>query len=215
MTPSPVRVCLLARSTVLEFDSAETVTLPVGLRDLTEDVLRHEPPTPSELERAIDVVEDALSRSRLAHGVQGELVTAEAVLLSLPGLDVPGVSLTRHDVESLFQGLASRALGMPASAVGSAHGRKPPPRSSSFASACITSASIASARTSPDMASARGAHVASFRGRAPRKVNFREALRHSRRASIPVQPCAARFQVWTARPVRETANGSRDGRSLS
>lgn len=124
MTPAPVRLSLLARSTLLEFDSAETVTLPVGLRDLAEDVLRHEPPTPSELERAIDVVEDALSGSRLAHGARGELVTAEPVLLRLPGLDVPVASLARHDVESLFQGLASRALGMPASAVGSTHGRE-------------------------------------------------------------------------------------------
>lgn len=122
MTAPPVRLRLLARSTLLEFDSAETVTLPVGLRDLAEDVLRHEPPTPSELERAIDVVEDALSGSRLVQGARGELVTAEPVLLRLPGLDVPGASLTRDDVESLFQGLASRALGMPASAVGSTHG---------------------------------------------------------------------------------------------
>jgi exopolyphosphatase/pppGpp-phosphohydrolase len=118
------RLRLLARSTLLEFNDGETVTLPVGLRDLAEDVLRHEPPTPAELERAIDVVEDALAGSRLAQGSCGELVTADPFLLALPGLDEPGASLTRDDVESLFQRLASRALGMPASAAGSPHGRE-------------------------------------------------------------------------------------------
>jgi exopolyphosphatase/pppGpp-phosphohydrolase len=122
MTPPPVRLGLLARSTLLQFESAETVTLPVGLRDLAEDVLRHDPPTPSELERAIDVVEDALSGSRLEYGARGELVAADPVLLALPGLDKPDASLTRHDFEALFQSLASRALGMPGS--GSPHGRE-------------------------------------------------------------------------------------------
>lgn len=123
MTAPQARLRLQARSTLLEFDGGETVTLPVGLRDLAEDVLRHEPPTPAELERAIDVVEDALAGSRLAQGSRGELVTADPVLLALPGLDGPGTSLTRDDVESLFQRLASRALGMPASAAVSPHGR--------------------------------------------------------------------------------------------
>mmetsp|Transcript_5757 Transcript_5757/g.22355 ORF Transcript_5757/g.22355 Transcript_5757/m.22355 type:complete len:150 (+) Transcript_5757:2366-2815(+) len=124
MTSQPVRLRLLARSTLLEFDDGQTVTLPVGLRDLAEDVLRHEPPTPAELERAIDVVEDALTGSRLAQGARGELVTADSVLLALPGLGGPGTSLARDDVESMFQRLASRALGMPASAAGSPHGRE-------------------------------------------------------------------------------------------
>ncbi|MBX3637981.1 MAG: hypothetical protein KF683_21630 [Rubrivivax sp.] len=108
---------------MLEVDDGETVTLPVGLRDLAEDVLRHEPPTPAELERAIDLVEDALAGSRLAQGARGELVTADAVLLALPGLGAPGASLTRDDVEASFQRLASRSLGMPAAAAASPRGR--------------------------------------------------------------------------------------------
>jgi exopolyphosphatase/pppGpp-phosphohydrolase len=109
---------------LLEFDDGQTVTLPVGQRDLAEDVLRHELPTPAELERAIDVVEDALAGSRLAQRSRGELVTADSVLLALPGLGGPGTSLTRDDVESMFRRLASRVLGMPASAAGSPHGRE-------------------------------------------------------------------------------------------
>jgi hypothetical protein len=81
-------------------------------------------PTSAELERASDVVEDALAGSRLAQGSRGELVTADPVLLALPGLDGPSASLTRDDVETLFQRLASRALGMPVAAAGSPHGRE-------------------------------------------------------------------------------------------
>jgi phospholipase/carboxylesterase len=98
------------------------VTLPIGMVGLARDALRHDPPTPAELERAIDLVEDALMLSRLAHGARGDLVTADPVLLALPGLDGQGASLTREGVESLFQSLASRALGMPASADESLHG---------------------------------------------------------------------------------------------
>jgi exopolyphosphatase/pppGpp-phosphohydrolase len=116
MSLAPVRIHLQARSTLLEFGDAEAVTLPVGPRDLAEDVLRHEPPTPAELERAIDVVEDALTGSRLARSDRGDLVTADALLRALPGLDAPGTRRTRDAVETLFQRLASRSLGTPVAA---------------------------------------------------------------------------------------------------
>lgn len=112
MTPPPVRLRLLARSTALEFDSSERVTLPVGLRDLAEDVLRHEPPTPAELERAIDVVEDALTGSRLARAERGDLISADNLLAALV-VGTPGEHLTRDEVEAQFQRLASRSLGTP------------------------------------------------------------------------------------------------------
>jgi exopolyphosphatase/pppGpp-phosphohydrolase len=97
--------------------------LKVGARQLVEDVLRHESPTPGELERAIDLVEDALTDSRLAHANRGELVTADALLRRVPGLGVSGASLQRDAVESLFQRLASRSLGMHISAVELPEGR--------------------------------------------------------------------------------------------
>jgi exopolyphosphatase/pppGpp-phosphohydrolase len=109
----PVRLRLQARSTLLELEGAETVTTPVGLRDLAEDVLHHEPPRPAELERAIEVIEDALAASRLARAERGDLVTADALLRSVAGLDAPGLRLTRDAVEALFQRLASRSLGTP------------------------------------------------------------------------------------------------------
>ena len=115
MTSTGVLLQLLARSTRLDFGAAQTVTLPVGIDDLAEDVLRHEPPTSGELERAIDVVEDALTGSRLARADRGDLVIADGLLRAVPGLAVPGTRLTREVIEALFQRLASRSLGTPVS----------------------------------------------------------------------------------------------------
>ena len=123
MSPPPVRLRLQTQSTLLEFDSGETVTLPVGPRRLAEDVLRHDPPTPTELERAIDVIEDALTGSRLARADRGDLATTDALLRALPGLNAQGARLTRDAVEALFQGLASRSLGTPVAAAELPHGR--------------------------------------------------------------------------------------------
>jgi exopolyphosphatase/pppGpp-phosphohydrolase len=106
---------LEARNTVLKFADGDVVTLPLGVGDLARDVLRHDPPTPAELERAIDVVEDALSASRLPKASRGTLTTS-AALLALPGLGTQDAALRLDGVEALFQRLASRALGTPVSA---------------------------------------------------------------------------------------------------
>ena len=108
-----VRMHLDERSTLLYFDDGATVTLPVGVRGLAEDVLRHDPPTPVELERAIDLVEDALATARLAKADRGSLVIADALLRALPGLADPSPGLALDAVEALFQRLASRAHGTP------------------------------------------------------------------------------------------------------
>jgi exopolyphosphatase/pppGpp-phosphohydrolase len=124
MNRSPTRLHFHAEATALEFEGGHSVTLPIGPVGLARDALRHDPPTPAELERAIDLVEDALTSSRLAHGARGELVTTDPVLLAMPGLNGQGASLTRDGVEALFQRLASSALGMPASTAESLHGRE-------------------------------------------------------------------------------------------
>jgi exopolyphosphatase/pppGpp-phosphohydrolase len=115
--PAPrVRLRLQPQLTTLEFEGSRRITLPVGPRGLADAVLLHDPPTPAEVERAIDVVEDALMASRLAALDRGELVTADALVLALPGMEpTPAAGLTRDDVEVLFQRLASRALGTPVS----------------------------------------------------------------------------------------------------
>lgn len=123
MSPPPVHLRLEAQSTALEFDDGRRVTLPIGPRGLAETVLRHDPPTPAELERAIDFVEDALMGVRLAAADRGGLLIVGAPLSALPGLDARGMGLGRDAVESLFQRLASRALGTPVAAAELPHGR--------------------------------------------------------------------------------------------
>lgn len=124
MTSAPARLRLDAQFTQLEFDGAATVTLPVSARGLAQDVLRHDPPTPAELERAIDLVEDALGASRLAKAERGVLMASDAVLRLLPGLEAEGASLALAAVEALFQRLASRALGTPVAAADLPQGRE-------------------------------------------------------------------------------------------
>ncbi|GAA4402975.1 hypothetical protein [Quisquiliibacterium transsilvanicum] len=123
MSPPRAQLELQAQATVLLFDEGRTVALPVGAQGLAETVLRHDPPTSLELERAIDDIEDALSAARVARVDGGELVTADPLLLSLPGLDRPGAGLARDDVEALFGRLASRAHGMPVVGTDLPHGR--------------------------------------------------------------------------------------------
>jgi hypothetical protein len=71
---------------------------------------RSEPPTPRELEHAIDLLEDELARvPRSLHG-PGRLATADARLLGWTS----GIALcSREQVEALFQRLSSAALGDP------------------------------------------------------------------------------------------------------
>jgi exopolyphosphatase/pppGpp-phosphohydrolase len=118
-----VNLQLEERSTLLEFEDSRTVTLRVGPQGLADTVLQHDPPTPAELERAIDLVEDALTGLHNAPAGTG-LVTTDSLLLALPGLGPQGGSLTRDAVELLFQRLASRALGTPVPAAVLPHGRE-------------------------------------------------------------------------------------------
>jgi hypothetical protein len=97
---------LQSQLTVLELEGSKRITLPVGPRGLADAVLLHDPPTPAELERAIEVVEDALMASRLPQADRGALETGDSLLLALPGMQVPATGgLTRNAVEALFQGL--------------------------------------------------------------------------------------------------------------
>ena len=123
MSLPSVRLQLQEQSARLEFDDGRIVALPVGPINLASSVLRHDPPTPVELERAIDFVENALAESRLS-GIDRDLVVSDALLSVLPGLDAAGSVLARSEVEALFQKLASRSLGMPVSAGELPHGRE-------------------------------------------------------------------------------------------
>jgi len=113
MNQSSARLTLQASSTTLEFDDGQRIILNVGPDDLATSVFRHAPPTPGELEHAIDIVEEALSAAQCTHADRGDLFTTFPPLLALPGLDKPPAVLTRDAVECLFERLTSRSHGMP------------------------------------------------------------------------------------------------------
>lgn len=49
--------------------------------------------------------------ARLPRGEGGQLISTDATLRELPGLQAAGALLSRDDIEALFQQLASVALG--------------------------------------------------------------------------------------------------------
>jgi hypothetical protein len=100
-------------TTTLSFDDGVVVTLGPSPSALANACIRHDPPTAGELEHAIDVVEDALMAARPPRLDGAGLTAFEPTLRRLPGLEAEGATLSRDDVEALFQQLASMALGMP------------------------------------------------------------------------------------------------------
>ena len=103
-TPTATRLRLDAQRTVLAADPAPELVLAVGVMDLAGRLFRHDPPTPFEMEQAIDAVEDALSSSGLRQSERGDLVTSDPLLqawVSAGSLQGDGVRLTRDDVEAI------------------------------------------------------------------------------------------------------------------
>jgi hypothetical protein len=111
MSPPPTRLQLHARQTILAIGHSDPITLAVAPQGLAADFFRNEPPTPQELEKAIDAIEDALTSTRLTHAERGTLMTGSALVRAIPGLQHEADSLTRDAVEELFQRLASASVG--------------------------------------------------------------------------------------------------------
>lgn len=96
--------------------------LPIGARRTAEQLFRHDPPRPIELEAAIDAVEDQVMRVagllppasalRMTGSAAGEI---RGALLADERVN-PVVALA--EVEQLFQRLASASLGNPAARQG-------------------------------------------------------------------------------------------------
>lgn len=96
--------------------------LSIGSKRTAADFFKHTPPTFAELENAIMVVEDEVSRLRHVRATASTLFTADAAIREIALVaGVPGQSelvLTLDAVEQTFERLAALALGRPASSAG-------------------------------------------------------------------------------------------------
>jgi exopolyphosphatase/guanosine-5'-triphosphate,3'-diphosphate pyrophosphatase len=101
----------------------ERISLDIGSVRLTERVLRHDPPTPEELEAAIEVTENEIARAfrfpfagSTLVGVAGTATSLAVLAQGLKTFTIDAVTnytLTRDAVESLFMTLRE----MPAAAI--------------------------------------------------------------------------------------------------
>ncbi len=99
------------------------ISLDIGSVRLTERCFRHDPPTPSELETAIEIVENEIDRAArfpftgsTLVGVAGTATTLAILAQGLRSFDVRAVTnfhLTREATEELFRRLRS----MPSAAI--------------------------------------------------------------------------------------------------
>lgn len=110
-TPHATEIHVEDDRTMLSDGAAPEVVVSVGACGLAEQLLRHDPPTPDSIERAIDRVEDALAATGLKHAARGDLLTRDPQLHALLGLRAAGAHVTRDEVELQFQRLASASLG--------------------------------------------------------------------------------------------------------
>jgi exopolyphosphatase/pppGpp-phosphohydrolase len=120
----PTRLHLGERHTTLARGTDAGVTLAIGPQRVAEEFFSHELPTPQELERAIDAVEDEMMRVRSMHAEGGELITADATLRLFAIAEASVPMLTIDAVERLFQRLASASLGDPSALRGLPSGRE-------------------------------------------------------------------------------------------
>ena len=92
--------------------NAADLTLPIGTATLR---LHGDPPTPLQIEHAIESVEDVVMNVRAHLGAVARLATRDAALHALARhADAAGGWLGIDAVEQLFSRLAARAAGRPA-----------------------------------------------------------------------------------------------------
>jgi len=113
MDTATTRLQLDPQRTTLTIQSAAGGVVEIGYRSVRERFFKHDPPTPGELEAAIDAIEDALMASSALRVQGGTLVIDDEVRRRLPGLLTDSPATTLEDVEARFQRLASASLGHP------------------------------------------------------------------------------------------------------
>lgn len=98
------------------------LVLAIGSKKTVADFFKHTPPTPGELENAIMVIEDELTRLRTITSAASTLFTAGAdfreIALAAGVPDQPEMILALDAVEQTFDRLAALTLGRPAASAG-------------------------------------------------------------------------------------------------
>jgi len=126
-TTAPARLTWGTATTTLSWpghpDAPPPVVLPLGVQSLAAACFSPPRPHPVELERAIDLVENALDGLGPLRSTHSALITTDAALQALAQAHGhPGAAgtwtLSREQVETLFQRLASASLGHPTAAAG-------------------------------------------------------------------------------------------------
>ncbi len=106
-------------------EQTNSLVLDLGSASTAQRFFRGDLPTPLELERAIDHVEDELMRAVAWTAGRSTLVTDHPLVRALAQADgAAGAVLTRDVVEALFQRLASGALGDPSALRGLPAGKE-------------------------------------------------------------------------------------------
>lgn len=98
------------------------IVLAIGSTKTADDFFQHTPPTPGELETAIMVVEDEVTRARSMAAGNSTLLTADTAIREIAQIagvtDGSELILSLEAVEGLFDLLAALSLGRPASSAG-------------------------------------------------------------------------------------------------
>jgi hypothetical protein len=96
----------------------EAAKLALGWVATPQACFFHDPPTPAELERAIDVVEEEVMRTRVARPSEPSLRASGDALRDVANAAGGADRLSLDTVEQMFQRIASVSLGDPSAGRG-------------------------------------------------------------------------------------------------
>lgn len=99
-------------------EPSSVLVLPIGYEKTGSDFFHHTPPTPEEVENAINLVEDEVTRVAKVTGPGSTLHTADASIREIARLagvsDQPVMTLSRDEMERFFSRFAAVSMGRPA-----------------------------------------------------------------------------------------------------
>ncbi|MBT9508572.1 hypothetical protein [Rhodoferax sp.] len=112
------RTCVAAG---MGIEPDQVLVLDIGFRRISSEFFKHNPPTPMEIENAIMVVEDEVTRAQEMALERAPLYSTDEVVHTMARIagcaDALMDTLTIEQVERLFNQLAARSEGRPSSQV--------------------------------------------------------------------------------------------------